>query len=492
MWTLARRNNMRPALQRDRKRRNSIYLGLGFAFAFLAGISLAAATSKPFWKESTERMVSHTPLPSFAPLAEKVNPAVVTVYTTRTIKSPFFRNAPDEFFWFFGPPRDFKQQGAGSGFILTEDGYIVTNRHVVAKVEEIKVAVGVDKKKEYEAKLVGEDPETDIALLKIDAEHLETVVIGDSDQLQVGDWVAAIGSPFNFPHTLTVGVVSAKGRRLGVGNYDDFIQTDASINPGNSGGPLINLAGEVVGINTLIVSPGMGQGNVGLGFAIPINLAKMILPQLKEEGKVTRSWIGVIIQEVSPELAESFGMKEAKGALVAEVVKDGPAEEAGIEPGDIILEFDGHEITDSNDLPPIVASAGAGKKVEVKILREGKVITRKIKLGEMPGREELARRSSTGMAPQNILGLSVKDLSGSEAERLGYQGLAGVLVIAVDPDSPAAGKIEPHDLIQKINNRVIRNTEEFNNAVSSLRKDKLVRLYVRRGNASMFFAFRPR
>ncbi len=484
---------MRPSAQRDRKRKISFYLGMGFALAFLAGISLAAASSRPFWRESSERMVSRSLLPSFAPLAERVNPAVVTVYTTRTVKSPLFRNAPNEFFWFFGQPsRDFKQQGAGSGFILTEDGYIVTNRHVVARVDEIKVAVGMEKKREYEAKLVGADPETEIALIKIDAKGLPTVALGDSDKLQVGDWVAAIGSPFNFTHTLTVGVVSAKGRRLGVGNYDDFIQTDASINPGNSGGPLINLAGEVVGINTLIVSPGMGQGNVGLGFAIPINLAKMLLPQLKEEGKITRSWLGVVIQEVSLDLAESFGMKEAKGALVAEVVKGGPAGEAGIEPGDIILEFDGHEIVDSNDLPPIVASSGVGRKAEVKILREGKIIAKRVKLGEMPGREELARRSSSGISPENILGLAVKDLSGSEAERLGYQGHAGVLVISVDPESPAAGKIEANDLVQKIGNRTIRNTEEFNRIVKSLRKGQWVRLYVRRGNASMFFAFRLR
>jgi serine protease Do len=480
--------------ERNQKRKIMIFLGLGAAVALLIGISIASGNSKPFWKESEGSQSFSSLPPSFAPLAEQVNPAVVTVYTTRTIKSPFFRNAPDEFFWFFGPPsRGFKQEGAGSGFILTEDGYIVTNNHVVAKAEDIKVAVGVKNKKEYEAELVGTDPETEIALIKIEAKDLPCVALGDSENLKVGDWVAAIGSPFNFPHTLTVGVVSAKGRRLGIGNYDDFIQTDASINPGNSGGPLINLAGEVVGINTLIVSPGMGQGNVGLGFAIPVNLAKMILPQLKEHGRVTRSWIGITIQEVSPELAESFGMKEPRGALIAEVVEGGPADDAGLEPGDIIMEFNGKEIKESTDLPPMAATAGVGQKVELKILREGDFITRKVKLAEMPTREQLAMRQIRGMqgaAPDNILGVAVKEMNRQDAQRFGYQGLAGVLVTAVDPEGPAAGNIESGDLIQKINRDTIRNLTDFNTAIKSLRKGQHVRVHVRRGYSAGWYAFR--
>lgn len=482
---------MRSIDHEKTKSKKGMFIALGLVVAFLAGLSLAAATSTPFWKESKKSIEPMSLPASFAPLAEKVNPAVVTVYTTREIKSPFSRMAPDEFFWFFGPgPKNYKQQGAGSGFILTEDGYIVTNNHVVANADEIKVAVGEDKKSEYKAELVGTDPETELALIKIDAKKLPTVVLGNSDELKVGDWVAAIGSPFNFPHTLTVGVVSAKGRRLGVGNYDDFIQTDASINPGNSGGPLINLAGEVVGINTLIVSPGMGQGNVGLGFAIPVNLAKMLLPQLKEEGKITRSWLGVMIQEVSPELAESFGMKEPKGALVADVIKGGPAQEAGMEPGDIIIEFDGREIMDNNELPPLVASTGVDKKVKVVILRDNNTMTKWVILKEMPSREQLARSDSSAISPDNKLGLTVKDLTESEAERLGYQGQTGVIVISVNPDSPAEGKVQPNDLLQKINSKNITDTQDFNKVVKSLKKGQLIRLYVRRGNSSMFFAFR--
>jgi len=453
-----------------------------------------AQTNQPFWQEP--KSASPTPLlgyipASFAPLAEKVNPAVVTVYATHVLRSPFGPGISP----FFGIPKEFKQEGVGSGFILTDDGYILTNNHVVAGSDKVKVLVGLKETKEYDAEVKGTDPKTDVALIKIKANNLPVGVLGDSDKLKVGDWVAAIGSPFTsahngpeFRHTLTVGVVSAKGRRLGIGPYDDFIQTDASINPGNSGGPLVNMNGEIVGINSVMIAP--AGGNVGLGFAIPINLAKAILPQLKDKGKVARSWLGVKVDDVSPDLAESFGMKAPRGALVAEVIKDSPAQKSGIEAGDIIVEFEGAPIQNSSDLPPLAALAGIGRKVEIKILRNGKEETRAVTLEAMPEEKELAGRTGApGMQP-NDLGVQVKDLTPDTAADLGYEGLSGVVVVAVDPNSSAGRQdLQPGDLIQKINAVTLRNAQDFDRAVKALKPGRLVRLYIRRGPNSLFLAF---
>jgi serine protease Do len=312
---------------------------------------------------------------SFADLAEKLKPAVVNISTTKTVKSggfrspfgqgsPFDRNFGGEDFFerFFGdiPQRQFKQKSLGSGFIISHDGYIFTNNHVVEQAD--KILVKLSDGKEYEAKVIGKDAKTDIALIKIKpSDNLPIVETGDSDKLRVGDWVIAIGNPFGLEQTVTAGIVSAKGRVIGAGPYDNFIQTDASINPGNSGGPLINLNGEVVGINTAIVASGQG-----IGFAIPINMARDVIPQLEKSGHVTRGWLGVGIQEVTPALAKSFGLKEEKGALVSQVSKGGPADKAGIEQGDVILEFDGKTIAEMKDLPRIVASTPVGRTVAVK------------------------------------------------------------------------------------------------------------------------------
>ena len=274
-------------------------------------------------------------IPSLAPLAERTEPAVVTVYTKKQVDLPFFFSTQPHF-----------EEGAGSGIIISADGYIVTNNHVVAGSDTITVEVGVKNKKKYTASLVGSDEDSDVALIKIEAANLPVLPLGNSDELQVGDWVVAIGSPFNLSHTLTVGVVSAKGRRRENSSFDDFIQTDASINPGNSGGPLINLAGEVVGINTFIISSGPGGGNVGIGFAIPINIAKMILPQMKESGKVTRSWLGVSVEAVKEEEAAKAGLDRPRGAHVSQVVIGSPADKAGVEVDDIILSFNGKAIED--------------------------------------------------------------------------------------------------------------------------------------------------
>jgi len=303
----------------------------------------------------------------------------------------------------------------------------------------------------------------------------------------VGDWVVAIGSPFEFPHTLTAGIVSAKGRRLG-GPYDDFIQTDASINPGNSGGPLVNMRGEVIGINTMIISPGLSGGNVGIGFAIPINLVKSLLPQLKEKGRVIRAWLGVYIQEVTPELAQSFGLKEAKGALVSQVVKGSPAEKAGIKPGDIILEFNGKVVEDWNQLPLMVSLQKPGERVKVKIYRDGKTLELWVTLGTMPGEKRLAE--TLPRAKANRLGIEVTDLTPEKAHELGYEGLEGALVVYVAPESPLYGKVLPDDLILQINRHNIRSADDFYRVVEKLMAGQLVRIYLRRGSSSMFYAFR--
>ncbi len=329
---------------------------------------------------------------SFADLAEKVKPAVVNISTETTVRIPGnpFRHffGPDEegpfgdfFKRFFGdiPDRELKQQSLGSGFIIDKDGYIITNNHVVEGADEIRVKLA--DKREFRARVVGRDPKTDLALIKISSvfKDLPTLPLGDSDKIRVGDWVLAIGNPFGLEHTVTQGIISATGRVIGSGPYDNFLQTDAPINPGNSGGPLINLKGEVIGINTAIIASGQG-----IGFAIPSNMAKSVISQLKEKGKVTRGWIGVSIQSLTPELARSFGLKETKGALVADVEPGGPADLAGIKRGDIIISFNEIEIKEMSDLPRIVAETPIGKTVNVKIIRNGKEKVLRITIAPQP------------------------------------------------------------------------------------------------------------
>jgi len=465
--------------------RREINLVVAVLAVLVIGGAVSGQQSGIFWKEAgPEPNVNFNAPPSFAPISEKVNPAVVTIYASRTLKSPF-PNLPEEFF-FFGPgPR--KEQGMGSGFILTPDGYILTNYHVVAQAEDIKVALGDKGKTKYPARKVGWDEKIDVALLKIEANHLPTVVLGDSDQARVGDWVVAIGSPFEFTHTLTSGIISAKGRRLG-GPYDDFIQTDASINPGNSGGPLVNMRGEVIGINSMIVSPGFSPGSVGIGFAIPINLVKSQLPTLKEKGKVSWPWLGIYFQELTPELAESFGLKEAKGALVSKVIKDSPADKAGLKDGDIILEFGGKPVEDSGRLPTLISGFAPGDKVGLKIFRDGKTQELKVILGTQP--EDKLAATSPEAKGGNVLGLVVMDLSPEQAQELGYQGVSGVLVVAVSPDSPLAGRIAPDDLIMEINGRSITNSKDFEQALAKVRSKQMMRIKFRRGNESVYYAFR--
>ncbi|GAB4228448.1 MAG: DegQ family serine endoprotease [Deltaproteobacteria bacterium] len=422
-------------------------------------------------------------------LFKEVSPAVVNISTTQVVKfnrprmrSPFGQQDPFEDFFnnFFGRmPREQKRRSLGSGFIVSPDGFILTNNHVVEKADEVTVTL-LDKE-EFKAKVVGTDPKIDIALIKIDAKRkLTYVALGDSDRLDVGEWVVAIGNPFGLGHTVTAGIVSAKGRIIGSGPYDDFIQTDASINPGNSGGPLFNLKGEVVGINTAII-----QGGQGIGFATPIQLAKSVLGQLKDKGKVTRGWLGVYIQRLTPEAAESLGLPGKRGALVSDVTSGGPAEKAGIRSGDVIVAFNGKEIRDEHDLPQAVASTKPGTAVNVKILREGKESTIAVTIAEMEG--EPGRPAGGHDLPKD-LGLTVQDITPEIAQRFDIENRKGAVVTDVADGSPAeAAGFNEGDIVRAIlhqNRRnPVSNAADFAKLVKKFRNEKTILFLVERGDA---------
>lgn len=423
-------------------------------------------------------------------LFKAVSPAVVNISTTQVVKfnhpqmrNPFGQQEPfDDFFnKFFGRmPREQKRRSLGSGFIVSSDGYILTNNHVVDKADEVTVTL-LDKE-QFKAKVVGTDPKIDIALIKIDAKKKLTYVeLGDSDKLEVGEWVVAIGNPFGLGHTVTAGIVSAKGRIIGSGPYDDFIQTDASINPGNSGGPLFNLKGEVVGINTAII-----QGGQGIGFATPIQLAKSVLDQLKEKGKVTRGWLGVYIQPLTPEAAEGLGIPDRRGALVSDVTSGGPAEKAGIRSGDVIVSFDGKEIRDEHDLPQVVALTKPGRAVEVRLIRGGKETTVTVTIAEMAG--GLGKLAGEHDLSTKNLGLTVQDITPEIAQRFEIENTKGVVVTGVADGSPAedAGFNEG-DIIRAILHKdkrdLVTNAAEFAKLVKKFQSDKALLFLVERGES---------
>ena len=335
--------------------------------------------------------------------------------------------------------------------------------------------------KSTDGKVVGRDPKTDLALVKIEgASDLHPLKLGNSEELKVGSWVVAVGSPFGLEQTVTAGIISAKGRMIGSGPYDNFIQTDASINPGNSGGPLVNMKGEVVGINTAIMAEGQG-----IGFAIPVNMAKEMAAQLQNKGHVTRGWLGVTIQEVTPELAKSFGLKENKGALVAQVGPGSPAEKAGIEQGDIILAFDGQAISDSKDLPRIVASTVVGKMVTVKLSREGKVMDRSLNVGELEEKVDRAKAPSS----QKSLGVSVQDLTPEIAQGLGLKNAGGVVVAQVEAGSPAAeAGLQTGDVIREVNRKPVKNADDFVQKLEKAQGQGTFLFSIQRGENHLFAA----
>jgi serine protease Do len=438
-------------------------------------------------------------LPSFSELVNLVKPSIVNISTTTVIKgqtmqdrfmgpgqaNPFKDFFGDEFFdKFFGnsPRREFKQRSLGSGLIIDREGYILTNNHVIEKAQTIKVKLSDEK--EYDATVVGRDPKTDIALIKINAKQpLPAATFGDSDKLSVGDWVVAIGNPFGLEHTVTAGIVSAKGRVIGAGPYDDFIQTDASINPGNSGGPLLNLKGEVVGLNTAIVS-----GGQGIGFAIPINVAKDMLPQLKTKGKVARGWMGVVIQKVTPEIAKNFGLTESDGALVADVLEQSPAEKAGIKRGDVIVVYNGKKIKDNDQLPRLVGATEIGKKVKVGLMRESKQIEVEIVIAELP---EEGLRASKKPEVEKDFGLIVQDITPEIAKHLNLKDKRGVIVTDVLPGSPAQdGDIRSGDIIKEIGRKPIRNVADFREAMKRVNIKEGVVILIRRDNTTFYTVVR--
>jgi serine protease Do len=436
-------------------------------------------------------------LPDFTELYEKHGPAVVNISTTQTVHTEGqpgmmpFPNLPEddpfyEFFRRFAPPggrgpQDYKTQSLGSGFIISADGYILTNAHVVNDADE--VLVKLTDKREFKAKIIGIDRRTDVALLKIDANNLPRVVFGDPTQLKVGEWVVAIGSPFGLENTLTAGIVSAKGRALPQENYVPFIQTDVAINPGNSGGPLFNLKGEVVGINSQIFS--RSGGYMGLSFAIPIDVALEVQSQLKNTGRVTRGWLGINIQEITRELADSFGMKNTQGALVAGVEKGSPAEKAGLLAGDVILKFDNKPISTSSDLPRVVAGTKPGKEVGVEVLRKGSVKTLPLTVGEMPSDDKEEARPAKGpaKAEPNKLGLTLRELTPQQKKRL--NGRNGVLVVAADGAAAQSG-IRRGDVILAVNNTEVQSLEQFNKQIASTQAGKTVALLVLRGDSTLY------
>ncbi len=444
----------------------------------------------------------------FVDIAKKLNPAVVNVSTkAKTEKAhnnfrppgggprpgPGQGRSPDPFrdFYdkFFGErPNQKPKRGMGSGFVIDKEGHILTNYHVIEDADEIVVMLE-DKgsEKEYTATLIGSDSKTDIALIKINRDQntpkeFPFLRLGSSENLEVGEWVVAIGNPFGLSHTVTVGVVSALGRSIGAGPYDEFIQTDASINPGNSGGPLINIEGDVIGINTAIISGNTG-GNVGIGFAIPINIAKGILQDLKEKGSVTRGWLGVMIQKITPELAKSFGLNQSEGALVGDVIPDGPAFKGGVKRGDVIVRFNGKDVKDMEDLPKIVAATTPNSMVDVEVIREGSPKTLHVKI------EVLKDTQGTVVAKADPLGMQVQDITKELAQSLQLEDTKGVLVSDVIPGNSAAESgIRRGDVIAEMNRAPINNMQDYQRLLGSLQKGASILFLVKRGGTTIYIA----
>jgi len=445
------------------------------------------------WTEGGPGAAPKVDLPPFVDLAEKLKPSVVNISTTQVVRgerlprgpsgeNPFQGNPFEDLFRrFFGdiPQQEFKRQSLGSGFIINKDGYIVTNNHVVEGASEIKVILS--DKREYDAEIVGRDPKTDLALIKISSpQPLPFAHLGDSDKLRVGEWVMAIGNPFGLGHTVTTGIVSAKGRIIGAGPYDDFIQTDASINPGNSGGPLINMRGEIIGINTAILA-----GGQGLGFATPVNLAKPILLQLRDKGSVTRGWLGVQIQSVTPDLAKSLGLSRPQGALVTEVSEGGPAKKAGIQRGDIIISFDGKAVEEIAELPRLVANTPVGKEVSLRVLRKGKEQIFQVTVAEL--KDERAAARSVPAAPE--FGMIVQDLTPDLARGLGLSRTRGVVVTRVAPGGAAdrAG-VRQGDVVLEVDEKEVPTVRDFWRIARESAADGTVLLLINRRGTHLFVA----
>ena len=436
---------------------------------------------------------------TFADIAEKYSPAVVNISTQKTFKGKPSRReffgpgqmpGPGEPFWDFFEkffpemPREQTQRSLGTGFIIDAKGLVLTNEHVVKNADKIKVKMAGQDGKEYTATVKGRDPQTDLALLQIDGkETFPFLALGDSDKIRVGDWVVAIGNPFGLGHTVTQGIISAKGRVIGAGRYDNFLQTDAAINPGNSGGPLLNLQGEVVGINTAIVATGQG-----IGFAIPSNMVKGIIDQLETKGKVVRGMLGVQVQVVTPEIAKSYGMPEPRGALVAEVHPDTPAEKAGLKREDIIIEYNGQPIKEMNELPRLVAGTPPGTKTTVKVLREGKEKTFPLTVTELK-EERFGKEAAEQPSEENTIGLMVEDLDPRMARRFDLKESKGVVVVEVAPGSSASeAGLRRGDIILEVGGKAIPDAKTFQKVLAEQPKKSFARFLVKREGRTLIVA----
>jgi serine protease Do len=482
----------------------AIFVTIALVFPYLSSQTAAAAENqgRQFLRESGK---------AFAEIAKEASPAVVSIRVEKVVESTpgfsFGDNGQDPmedlFNRFFrdrmpnqqqqpgqGQPKMKPQrrphaQGLGSGFIISPDGYILTNNHVVKGADKVKVQL--TNGKEYTAKVIGADAPTDVAVIKVDANNLPTLKLGDSEALQVGEWVIAIGNPFGLTSTLTVGVVSAKGRSsMGIEDYEDFIQTDAAINMGNSGGPLLNVDGKVIGMNTAIVSP--SGGSLGIGFAIPIDMVKNIYKQLIDKGSVTRGYLGIIIQQLTPELAKSFNLEIHKGILISEVAKDSPADKAGLKSGDVITELNDELAEDVGRFRSHVAGLAPGTKADLVIYRDGKEKPITVEIGKLPS--NLSKGTSESEETADI-GLQVQDLTTELAQRYGYEGDKGVIVTQVEPGSSAAEEgVEAGMLIMQVERQPVTNVDEFQAAIKKAKSKNSVLLLVKQGKYSRFVAIK--
>jgi serine protease Do len=474
------------------RRRGAIVASL----AVLAAVALVAAvprlglgrTTAKLWTDEPPKVSSQAvAAPDWVTLAKALKPAVVNVSTKRVESGPSLppgMDPGDPFSQFF---RQFERRphpvrSLGSGFVINGDGYVVSNNHVVDGASEIRVKLSDGR--EFPAKVLGRDPKTDLALLKIEVAGLPTIPMGDSEALQVGEPVMAIGNPFGLEQTVTTGIVSGTGRVIGGGPYDDFIQTDASINPGNSGGPLINSRGQAVGINAAIFS--QTGGSIGIGFAIPVNLAKPVLTQLADGGRVVRGWLGVSIQPVTPELAKSLKLSDTAGALVSSVTEGSPAAKAGLQPGDVILQFNGERVARADRLPNAVATTAIGRDVPVAVVRDGNGMTLTVKVGEQAESREAA---SEGAKAPAALGLTVEPVTPRLAREMRLRDERGVIVRDVEADSPAAeAGIRAGDVIVEVNRQPIHNAAEMRRQIDRQAKGTSVLMLVHRGAGSLFVA----
>lgn len=463
---------------------------LFFTFVMISGLQNTAQALTPSMGEDAPG--------SFSGLVKNAKDSVVNISTIKVVKGVerMYRGAPmgpndpfnDFFERFFKDqiPKEYRQRSLGSGFIIDSQGYILTNNHVVEKTDEIKVTLSNGN--EYDAEIIGRDPKTDLALIRIKAkekEEFKPLRFGDSDALEVGDWVVAIGNPFGLDHTVTAGIVSAKYRNIGTGSYDNFIQTDASINPGNSGGPLLNTSGEVVGINSAIFS--QSGGNVGIGFAIPSNMAKELLPQLKE-GRVVRGWLGVMIQEITKDLQEKLGLKDNRGALVADITPKSPADEAGVKRGDVIITFDGVAVKEMKELPFLVAKTPVNKTVIMEVIRKGEKKSLKVKVGEL--QEDMTNVEEEDQEISD-LGMTVEEITPEMAQQYNLSEDSGIIVVRVEAGSPAGeAGIRGGDIILEIDQEPMKDLRDYRRMIRGYEKGDTILFLIKRAQSTIYLTLK--